>query len=118
MAYSSQSSSLKNNDCLVALEKAEKRYGDKLALRSDEFTITRGDSIALVGENGSGKSVFLRVLAGISPLTGGRRHDSDVLRDLRIAYVPHGYTGRRCMATSSNSGSGPTSGWIVILIIR
>ncbi|OFW06092.1 MAG: hypothetical protein A3H96_23765 [Acidobacteria bacterium RIFCSPLOWO2_02_FULL_67_36] len=42
------------------------------ALRDVSLSIARGDSIALVGRNGSGKSTFLKLIAGIHRPTGGR----------------------------------------------
>lgn len=42
------------------------------ALRDVTFTIQRGESVALVGRNGSGKTTTLRVLAGITRPTRGR----------------------------------------------
>src|SRR5579875_2080902 len=45
--------------------------GTKEVFRNVNFTIQRGDRIALVGVNGAGKSTLIKLLAGIEPLTAG-----------------------------------------------
>lgn len=40
-------------------------YGDKLIFRNASFYAQRGDRVCILGENGSGKTTFLRILAGI-----------------------------------------------------
>lgn len=44
----------------------------KDALKRLNFTIEEGEHLAIVGENGAGKSTFLRLLAGLDRPTGGR----------------------------------------------
>jgi len=48
-----------------------KSYGDKFVFGGVNFTIERGDRIALVGVNGAGKSTLIKLLAGTEALTSG-----------------------------------------------
>src|SRR2546423_2011353 len=48
-----------------------KSYGSKTVLHDVNFTMERGDRIALVGVNGAGKSTLIKLLAGTEPLTRG-----------------------------------------------
>ncbi len=48
-----------------------KSYGDKHVFGGVNFTIERGDRVALVGVNGAGKSTLIKLLAGIEPLSSG-----------------------------------------------
>ncbi len=49
---------------VVKLEKACKAYGPISLLRDYDFTMAKGDRIAIVGVNGSGKSTFTRLISG------------------------------------------------------
>jgi ATP-binding cassette, subfamily F, member 3 len=48
-----------------------KSYGSKTVLHDVNFTMERGDRIALVGVNGAGKSTLIKLLSGTEPLTRG-----------------------------------------------
>lgn len=49
---------------VVRLEKASKAYGPVRLLDHYDFTMAKGDRIAIVGVNGSGKSTFTRLISG------------------------------------------------------
>ena len=49
----------------LLVQKLSKHYGATQALRDVELTTQRGSIHALVGANGSGKSTFVKILAGI-----------------------------------------------------
>ena len=56
---------------VVEVQGLGKDYGPKHVLRGVDFTIERGDRIALVGANGAGKSTLVRLLSGQEPPTSG-----------------------------------------------
>jgi branched-chain amino acid transport system ATP-binding protein len=57
---------------LLSVEKLEARHGQLQAVRGVSFDVGPGETIALVGANGAGKTTMLRTIAGAHPLAGGR----------------------------------------------
>lgn len=49
-----------------------KRFGDTTVLSDVSFRLARGETVALVGGNGTGKSTLLRCLMGLIPATEGQ----------------------------------------------
>jgi len=58
---------------VLELQGVSKRYGEKVVYPSLDFSVERGQRIALVGENGAGKSTLLKMLAGVLPPDKGTR---------------------------------------------
>ncbi len=61
-----------------------KYYGADLIFSGVNFTINRGDKIALVGVNGAGKTTLLRMLAGVEEPTSGA---ISIARGTRVSYL-------------------------------
>jgi len=80
---------------LVVVDRLEKRYGPRFAVRGVSFVIEEGEVIGMLGPNGSGKSTILRMLAGYLPPSGGTAHMAgiDVAANslaarMQVGYVP------------------------------
>ena len=58
-------------DPILVADAASKAYGDLTALVPLDLTVPHGQLLALIGHNGSGKSTFLRLAAGLLDLTSG-----------------------------------------------
>ena len=56
---------------VVKLEKAFKAYGDIRLLEGYDYTMEKGDRVAIVGVNGSGKSTFTRLISGTESVDAG-----------------------------------------------
>ncbi len=60
-------------------EGVTKSYRSKSVLRGANLTVERGESVALVGENGAGKSTFMNICAGVlTPDSGTIRIDGSL----------------------------------------
>jgi ABC-2 type transport system ATP-binding protein len=55
----------------IAFRQAEKRYGDRVALRPLDLTIERGEVVALLGPNGAGKTTLVSLCVGLRRPSSG-----------------------------------------------
>jgi branched-chain amino acid transport system ATP-binding protein len=84
---------------LLEVEALELYYGDACALAGVSLSIARGETVALVGANGAGKSSLIRSIAGIEKPRAGRVRfagqditglDPHEITELGIAQVAEG----------------------------
>ncbi len=68
----------------LSAENLSKAYGDRTLFRNINFGINRGDKVAIVGANGSGKTSLLSILAGVVPPDAGL---VSVRKDISIGYL-------------------------------
>jgi ABC-type multidrug transport system fused ATPase/permease subunit len=82
-------------DSQIEIVNLSKYYNENLVFKNLNFTIKRGDKIAITGVNGSGKSSFIKSLVGIENYEGDILIDGASTKTIRessysrlIAYVP------------------------------
>ena len=69
---------------IITIENFSKSYGEKQLFKAVNFSMEEGDKVGIVGVNGTGKSTFLKAVAGIVPADEG----SMVTRKgLRVEYL-------------------------------
>jgi len=57
---------------LLSVENISKSYGEKILFKDVSFGVETGDKIGIIGVNGTGKSTFLKVVAGIDQADAGK----------------------------------------------
>ncbi|MBO45351.1 MAG: ABC transporter ATP-binding protein [Planctomycetes bacterium] len=84
---------------LLDVQNLSSFYGDFQALFDIDFSLTQGETVAIIGSNGAGKSTFLRSIAGLVTHSADRFHYRDQpitdqsaynIVSLGIAMVPEG----------------------------
>jgi len=59
-------------DVMLQVQDLHSCYGRIEALKGLSLEVRRGETVALVGANGAGKTTFLRTLSGVQPMSAGR----------------------------------------------
>ena len=62
---------------LLKVQALESCYGRIKALKGIDLEVRRGETVALVGANGAGKTTFLRAISGVQPISAGSIHFDD-----------------------------------------
>jgi ATP-binding cassette subfamily F protein uup len=74
---------------IISASEIEINFGQQNILNKASLSIHAGDRVGMVGRNGSGKSTFLKILAGLMPPDAGEIVRS---RDLIIGYLSQEFT--------------------------
>lgn len=59
------------NQIMLSFSHAAVGYGEKVVLQDVSFQVKKGEYVALIGSNGTGKSTLIKCVSGLLPLTGG-----------------------------------------------
>ena len=73
---------------LLTCDRVTLRYERVTAVDNLSFTVDTGDSLAIVGENGSGKTSLVKAILGLMPVAGGSIRFGDGLKRTQIGYMP------------------------------
>src|SRR3954465_12754883 len=74
---------------ILAANAVTVRYNDRVVLDALTMAIDERDRIGMVGRNGSGKSTFLRILAGLQQPDSG---EITRRRELMVGYLPQEFS--------------------------
>lgn len=84
---------------MLSFENVELYYDHVYALKGVSLTVNQGETVALIGANGAGKSSILRAITGLAPIQSGAIHylgkrldgqPSDGIVKKGIVMVPEG----------------------------
>jgi len=70
---------------MIQAKHIQKSYGTLTVLENVSFSLTRGQKVALVGDNGVGKTTILKIIAGILEPDSG---EIDLAKNTCIGYLP------------------------------
>lgn len=65
---------------ILELHKISKSYPDKLILDQFDYSFTKGERVGIIGKNGTGKSTFLNILAGLDQPDAGKVIVGDTIK--------------------------------------
>lgn len=69
----------------IALKGVKKAFGKKVVLNGIDLTVTKGESLVIIGGSGSGKSVLLKCILGlVTPDSGSITIDNEEVTQLSI----------------------------------
>ena len=83
--YKSETDKRNERMNILNIEHISKNFGEKLIFDDVSYGIHEGDKIGIVGINGTGKTTFLKMIAGLEEPDNGQ-----IIRQngLRITYLP------------------------------
>lgn len=73
---------------LIDLQNITKQYDTKVILKDVNFTLTPGQRIAVIGQNGQGKSTLLKVIMGEVEVDSGEKSIDKSIKIEMLAQQP------------------------------
>src|SRR5690606_10183728 len=64
---------------VLELKKVYKSFGEMVILKGFDYTFKRGERVGIVGKNGVGKSTFINMLLGKTPVDSGKINVGDTI---------------------------------------
>jgi ABC-type multidrug transport system ATPase subunit len=61
-----------NNNIEFKMTNVKKSYGKKDVLKGIDFSLSKGEKIAIIGPNGSGKSTLINIITGLVKTYSGK----------------------------------------------
>ncbi len=74
---------------IIEVENLSKKFGTKTILNNVNVKLKKGESVAILGNNGVGKSTFLRMICGITKVSSGK---IIVHNNIQFNYIPENYS--------------------------
>ena len=68
----------------LSVQNLSKYYGERLLFKDITFFIDKGQKIALIAKNGSGKSSLIKILQGIEPPESG---EIKFHKDIKVGFL-------------------------------
>ena len=69
---------------LLSVENLAKNFGERILFEGLSFGLSQGDKVALIANNGTGKSSLLKIIAGLDSSDGG---GVVFRRECRVSYL-------------------------------
>lgn len=79
---------MSDQETILTVEDLGVKFDETEILKGLNFSVRKGDVLAIVGPNGAGKSVLLRALLGLIPHSGHIKWSDD----LKISYIPQKFS--------------------------
>tara|TARA_B110000263_G_scaffold105610_1_gene92238 strand:+ start:1108 stop:1848 length:741 start_codon:yes stop_codon:yes gene_type:complete len=73
------------SESIIKCENLNKWYGSIQALKDVSIDIKKGEAVGLVGDNGAGKSTFIKILSGVHKQDSGNIYFNDNLVNIKNA---------------------------------
>jgi ABC-type glutathione transport system ATPase component len=105
---------IRHEQPLLVASGLSKRFGQVEALVDVDLELRAGEVVALVGDNGAGKSTFIKAISGVQPADAGATSIDGKRVKLRNAKTPTSAVSRPSTRTSPSATTSTlsrTSSW-------